>query len=453
MFLYIDPGTGSMLFTILIGVLSAGIFALRNLIVRMRFMAGAGAKAQADLKKLPYVIFTDSGRYWNTFGPICDEFEKRKQPLVYMTASPDDPALEKTYEYVKCEFIGEGNRAFARLNVLNAGVVLSSTPGLDVYQWKRSRDVNHYAHILHAANDATAYRMFGTDYFDSVLLSGDFQVQQIRELERLRELPAKELPVVGMVYLDQIRERIQKETPAAKTKETPGAETNERTERTEKTERTERTEGPERTVLLAPSWGSNSIFNRYGEQMIRALLETGYHIIVRPHPQSYVSEKKMLDDLMAAFPAGEQLEWNRDNDNFSVLSRSDILISDYSGVMFDFALAFERPVIYADTSFDNSVYDACWLQEEMWTFRILPKIGQKLTFTNAEDLKRLIDECLTGDRFREGIALARAQAWSHPGEGAKRTVNFLLETGAKLGTAGKPVEQDTPAKSAEQVEG
>ena len=408
MFLYIDPGTGSMLFTILIGVLSAGIFALRNLIVRMRFMAGAGAKAQADLKKLPYVIFTDSGRYWNTFGPICDEFEKRKQPLVYMTASPDDPALEKTYEYVKCEFIGEGNRAFARLNVLNAGVVLSSTPGLDVYQWKRSRDVNHYAHILHAANDATAYRMFGTDYFDSVLLSGDFQVQQIRELERLRE---------------------------------------------QKTERTERTEGPERTVLLAPSWGSNSIFNRYGEQMIRALLETGYHIIVRPHPQSYVSEKKMLDDLMAAFPAGEQLEWNRDNDNFSVLSRSDILISDYSGVMFDFALAFERPVIYADTSFDNSVYDACWLQEEMWTFRILPKIGQKLTFTNAEDLKRLIDECLTGDRFREGIALARAQAWSHPGEGAKRTVDFLLETGAKLGTAGKPVEQDTPAKSAEQVEG
>ena len=30
-------------------------------------------------------------------------------------ASKDDPALSEKYEHVKCEFIGEGNKAFAEL--------------------------------------------------------------------------------------------------------------------------------------------------------------------------------------------------------------------------------------------------------------------------------------------------------------------------------------------------
>ena len=106
---YIDPGTGSMLFTILIGLITAGVYALRGFIVKLRFMMSGGrAGGEAD-DVMPYVIFSDSKRYWNVFEPICDEFEAHGVALNYMTASPDDPALEKEYEHVKCEFIGEGN--------------------------------------------------------------------------------------------------------------------------------------------------------------------------------------------------------------------------------------------------------------------------------------------------------------------------------------------------------
>ena len=150
---YIDPGTGSMLFTILIGVLGAGIYALRNVWVKFRFVLSGGSHEKMNANKVPFVIFTDSKRYWNIFAPICEEFEKRKQKLVYMTASPDDPALQREFKYVKCEFIGEGNKAFAKLNLLNADIVLSSTPGLDVYQWKRSKNVAYYAHVLHAPSN------------------------------------------------------------------------------------------------------------------------------------------------------------------------------------------------------------------------------------------------------------------------------------------------------------
>ena len=38
--LYIDPGTGSMLFTVLIGVLSAAVYGARTLFIRLRTGAG-----------------------------------------------------------------------------------------------------------------------------------------------------------------------------------------------------------------------------------------------------------------------------------------------------------------------------------------------------------------------------------------------------------------------------
>ena len=146
--LYIDPGTGSMLFTILIGALTAGIYLFRSAFSRLRFLLTGGAKAGAKEKtQLSAVIFTDSKRYWNLFEPICDEFEKRQHPLSYFTASPDDPALKKEYKYVTCEFIGEGNTAFARMNHLKADILLSSTPGVDVYQWKRSRNVRNVQNV------------------------------------------------------------------------------------------------------------------------------------------------------------------------------------------------------------------------------------------------------------------------------------------------------------------
>lgn len=166
---YIDPGTGSMLFTLVIGLISAGVYALRSALLKLRFILGGGhGKAMAD-DATDYVIFTDDRRYWNVFEPICEEFERRGISITYLTASPDDPALERKFEHVKCEFIGEGNRAFAQVNMLKADIVISSTPGLDVYQWKRSRDVKWYVHVPHTVSDLTMYRMFGLDYYDAVL--------------------------------------------------------------------------------------------------------------------------------------------------------------------------------------------------------------------------------------------------------------------------------------------
>ncbi len=151
--LYIDPGTGSMLFTILLGITGALNYLLKTGLLKLRLNLSRGKKIESGSGKIPIVIFSDDKRYWSVFEPVCREFDRRGVDVVYMTASPDDAALQNPYEHIRGEFIGENDRAFARLNFLDAVIVLSTTPGLDVYQWKRSRNVQYYVHMLHAANE------------------------------------------------------------------------------------------------------------------------------------------------------------------------------------------------------------------------------------------------------------------------------------------------------------
>ena len=409
MIMYIDPGTGSMLFTILLGTITAGTYALRNQVVKARFYLSGGKTQKYNEDNPDYVIFSDSKRYWNVFEPICDEFESRKKEIVYLTASPDDPALEKDYKYAKCEFIGEGNQAYAKLNNLRADIVLSTTPSLDVFYWKRSKNVKWYVHIPHAADDLTKYRMFGIDYYDAILTSGDYQISEVRKLEKIRNLPEKEMQNVGLTFLDTMKERLDQAGAKKKDNHT-GI-----------------------NVLLAPSWGPSSIFNKFGSEMIESLLETGYHIIIRPHPQSFISEKDMIEEIMRKYPESERLEWNRDNDNFDVLNKSDILISDFSGVVYDFSLVFDKPVIYANVEFDDSPYDACWIDDKPWSFATLEKIGVELTKENIKNIKEVIDKCIADESFQMNRDQARKEAWLYIGESAERVTDYLISKHDEMG--------------------
>ena len=397
-FLYIDPGTGSMLFSILIGIVSTVIFFGQRLFMKLKFFLSGGKATKISNNKIPYIIFSDHKRYWNVFKPICDEFENRNVELVYWTASHDDPALETNYKYVKTEFIGEGNMAYARLNMMNAGICLSTTPGLDVYQWRRSKNVDFYVHIIHMISDTIAYKMFGLDFYDAVLLSGPFQIEQIREIEKKHNVKQKELQIVGCTYMDWMASRPR---------------TNTRTNK--------------KTILVAPTWGQNGILCRYGEKLIDVLLNTDYFIVIRPHPQSYKVEKDLIDKLNKKYENNTNLSWNSDNDNFDILNSSYIMISDYSGVIFDYSYIFKRPVIYVDTNFDSSTYDAAWIEDKLWTFKVLPKLGIELKETDFPKIKSVIDNLIEDENLRKSREEIIRESWQHIGESAKLTVDYLLE--------------------------
>jgi len=401
MILYIDPGTGSMLFAIVIGIASFLVYFFRGLIIKIKYIVTRGRIGKINENKIPLLIFAESKRYWMVFRPIIRELDKHNIDIEYWTTSEDDPAFaQDQFKNLKPRFIGTGNRAFAKLNMANATIIIASTPGLNVYQWKRSKLVDYYIHVQHGANDIAGYRMFGTDYFDASLLSGQYQVEETRELEAKRDLPAKDTTLVGIPYMDDMRTRLMEEPPVVKNNT---------------------------CVLLAPSWGNNSIFNKYGPMVLEQLTKTGYDIIVRPHPQSMIFDKKMMDSIIEKYPESDKIKWDFSSDNFKSLHKADILISDFSGIIFDFTLAFDKPVIYTNVDFNPDCYDYYWLDRKPWTLEILPKLGLELNGNNLTQLKELIDKCLSDPRFSEGRDRARQDTWVHMGEGAVRTSDFIIQ--------------------------
>lgn len=318
--------------------------------------------------------------------------------MVYYTCSSDDPVLTAEYKFIHAEYLGEKNKPYAKLNFLHADIVIATTPNLDVYQWKRSKNVKCYVHIPHTVDDLAGYRMFGLDYYDVLLAAGTNQEAFARRVEEARpSITKKEIVQVGSLPLDNLKKKYDAASRVINDK---------------------------KVVLVAPSWGKSGILSRYGDKLISALSKTEYKIIVRPHPQTIVSEQNILKPLEEKY---SNIEWNYDNDNFDVLNKADILISDFSGVIFDYVLVFDKPIIVADTEFDTLPYDADWFDEKIWGLRAAEKLGYPLNESEFDNIGDIIESALESSELQNAREEVRNEAWSCIGESAKNVADWLIE--------------------------
>ena len=395
MLLYIDPGTGSMLFSIFIGLAATLYFLFRLSILKFKTLfLGKKNKIQ---QKNSIVIYNEGDHYWPVFKPILDEFEKRKIEILYLTSSNADLFINENYQFIKYKFIGSGNTAFSYLNFLDADICLMTTPGLEVYQLKRSKFCKHYSHILHDTGDATCYRLFGIDWFDSILLSGEYQKDDIQELEKTRLTQKKELIIIGSTYLDYYNKKINN-LPVIKNKPF--------------------------TVLISPTCGSCSLLNSIGEKLLDCFINTDWKIIIRPHPQSLKSEKNLINNLNKKY---NLFIWDFKTENLESLSQADIMISDFSGIIFDYAFLFNKPVLYHDIDFNREMYDAGDLGHDPKKFEYVKKFGIEINENDLPNLKEIIEKTVSNNSLIHEITEIREIAWQNRGQSGEYAVNALLK--------------------------
>ena len=397
---YIDPGTGSMLFSVILCSVTTVFFLFNSLILKIKCKLFSKNTLSETTHK--FVIYSEVKQYYCVFKPIADEFEARQIPVVLYTSSQDDPFFKENYKYVKVEFIGKGNTAYFKLAFLRADVCLLTTPQLDVLQLKRSRNVKHYSHILHSIGFSMDYKLFALDYYDSVLCDAEFQIPLIREIEQKRSLPAKELEVVGSTYMDYYAKKL----PELKIQ--PSGY----------------------TVLVAPSWGPFSLLNRYGREILDKLSATDYNVIVRPHPQSLIVDKELVDNLMNKYRDCKNISWDFSSENIKTLAKADVMVSDFSCVMLDYAFLFNRPFVYVDTDINLEALDSVDLDKQPpWRYGIMEQLGRKFVpdRDKMENITEFINEVIRDENLKQKIKLAGDYAWEKRDFAAKNAVDFLVK--------------------------
>lgn len=347
------------------------------------------------------VFFSEGKSYWNTFKPVTDELIQRQIPFVFLSMDAADPGLSISAPGVSGFCVGKGSGFVYFMSMLNAGVVVMTTPGLQTLTLKRSRGVAHYAHLVHSPTGLSFYRRFSFDYFDSVLCSGPHQMKEMRQLELLRGARQKALYETGLVYMDVLKEQF-----------------------------TESAHSKTNTVLLAPTWGPNGALSRHGIKLIEAVLAGNFNLIVRPHPQQMRSEAALLKSLQRSAP--ETVRWDMDVSASRSMADSDIMISDLSGVIFDYAFLYEKPVITFDYPLKQEGFEQQDLQGPVWEKEISRQLGGVVSGEELQNLPGTIESLVRDESGREHIRSLRDQYLFNFGTAGKTAAGQILEISRQL---------------------
>ncbi len=279
---------------------------------------------QLPLQRKELVIYSENGNYNPAFEGIIHQLTLvYQQPLSYITSRRDDhlflcknPAITSFYFDKLLPFF---------MLFVNCKVFLMTLTDLQQFHLKRSLNPVHYVYVFHAlVSTHMVYRFGAFDHYDSLLCVGPHHLEEIRKDEQLRNLPAKKLVEAGYYRLERIYRAYQERKAASSRQQAVSNK---------------------KTILIAPSWGKQHILESCGEPLIEILLKSGYEVIVRPHPETVKRSPELLTALEKKFSSQQNFVLERSVATDDSLLQADLLISDCSGIMLEYAFGTERPVL------------------------------------------------------------------------------------------------------------
>ena len=215
------------------------------------------------------------------------------------------------------------------LKFVNAKIIISPSTGIgSQYLPLCCKEFIHIPHSLVSMNmvyDANALKSF-----TRFLVCGNYQSKEIEEMDKILDIPPRPCKVVGYGKSDEI------------IKDFKSLETN------------------EKLVVIAPSWGKKGLLETLGVKIIEKLLNENLEVCLRPHPAYLKKENKFLINLKEIFKNNDKF-FIEDSSVSSSLDRAALLISDYSGVSFEYIFMRNIPTLFVDVELkiNNKFFKKC----------------------------------------------------------------------------------------------
>ena len=317
-------------------------------------------------KKFDYVFFSE-GRYYQTY---FDEFIKLiakniNNELIYLSSDKNDVINEKNIRNI---YIGNGFLRLFYLSVIKCKYFFMTLTDLNNHNIRRSKNIEKYVYIFHAANSThRAYTKNAFNNYDIILCPGIKHEEEIKKTENLYKLKKKKLVRSGYFFLDKIRNLNLKQNNKIL------------------------------TILLAPSWNYNNtnFVNDYLDQLLFNLLSANkYKVIFRPHPETLKREKKIIDIIKNKYSSYKSFSIDLDKENLISLQKSDLLITDYSGIAIEFIIGLKKPTIFFSKykKVHNSDYKL--ISEKTLEDEVKEKFGLSIEDPKFEKINSYIEQAL-----------------------------------------------------------
>lgn len=332
------------------------------------------------------VFLAESSQDWHHFRPVLDQLAgPLGHTVLYVCADADDPSFHAGNPRIRPFCIGRGFWRIWFCQHLEADVLVTQILDLGNLELKRSVHPVHYVFMTHTlVSTHVADREDSYDHYDTILMCGPHMEREIRRREQMKGLPAKRLVPHGYGRLDEL---------IATRRDPPPARAD-----------------ADIHVLLAPSWGPQTILNACGMEVADTVLAAGFRLTLRPHFQTRWQTPEVIDRIVAK---------HRDNPRFALVEQmaekdslldSHVMITEWSGAGLDYGLGLEKPVIYLDLPMKSR--NTAWHELAMEPFEswVRDRLGALLPPTELARLPELVRELVRDPaRFRAGIARLRAE--------------------------------------------
>ena len=329
------------------------------------------ARFKATKKQIVFYAIS-SGQYKYYKNTIDYLLEHSNFAIHYLTNDPNDAIFQQNKERLIPYYVSQ-RKAITLMLRLDADIFISTVPDLQSFHMKRSivRDDIEYIFIPHGLTSLhLAAREKAYDYFDTVFCVGPHHAAEMRRREELANLPKKQLLKAGYGLYDQLVESYAEISHI----------TNEKPQ-----------------ILIAPSWQVDNILDICIDDMLVALLGRGYHIIVRPHPQYTRIFPERMEKLLehySQFVKDGELSFELDFSDSKSIYTSDLLITDWSAIAYEFSYCTLKPSIFINTPMKmlNPNYEQYGL--EVLNLSLRDKLGISVDVENIHTLDKVTESLL-----------------------------------------------------------
>ena len=324
---------------------------------------------QLDKSKRRLVFYSEGKNYWvHLQGMITTLLEKYDLPICYVSSNKNDPGLAIEHKNYHSFLIDESWVRNWFFENIETEVMVMTMPDINQYQVKRSKHKVHYVYTQHSLVSLhMVYRPGALDHYDSIFCAAPHHKAEIRALESHYKLKKKDLYEHGYERLDAIIESAKN--------------------------RTKKTNSPKH-VLLAPSWGDDSIIELMGSQVVDNILDHGFQLTLRPHPQTIIFAKAKVDAIVNKYKNNPLFSYEANVAGQDSLHDSDIMICDWSGAALDYAFGLNKPVVFIDVPRKVNNPDYQDINIQPFEVSIREKIGCIVAMNDIDNIGNHIESTL-----------------------------------------------------------
>ncbi len=347
-------------------------------------------------KKNNFVIFSESRHYSKYFRSIVLELEKKNFNFIYVCKN-DDPLIHELKKKNVKKFY-TNSFLLNIFSVVNCKYLILSTPDIGKKGLKKSKLCNKIIYLFHSpVSTHMIYNEGAFDYYDIIFCIGPHQYLELQE--RFQILKKKiEFVKIGYPYLDFLRDQSREKIPLSD------------------------------TILIAPSWNSENenYYEIYFSKIIRILLDNAFKVIFRPHPEYVKRYFTNYKNFIKLFKSEKNFELSDNEDSFEAQKNSRFLISDWSGIAFEYAFTFNRPVIFINSEKKvlNKNYNKFSYQPIEISAR--SELGQILQTDEIENITQTIKNLRLNEKFyKEKINVLRSKIVYNIDSSLYKTIEYL----------------------------